>query len=163
MPSAKEAAAAATGIVKEMIKHGEAELTVNLVAHADDPKFSMHPPSCRVTVTVTDPKNPGKTVEQATADIPTATPPYTHTFRIPVETVVNWFKRWRKGEESPSFDVSIVAKPINGFEDKYDPDTAISGMQIKPGKVELRNIALKPKNRGGQKGKDDGSSDKRSD
>ena len=160
IPSPKEAVAETTKIIKDMIRRGEAEVTVNLVAHAEDREFSTHPPSCRVKVTVTDPSKGDEVVYTATADIPTTKSPYEHTFRIPVETVAKWFKRRGKGK-SPSLDVSIVAKPINGFEEKYDPDTAISGMQIKPGKEELRNIALKPKNRGGQQEKGDGSSDKR--
>ncbi len=160
MPSPKDTAEQAAKIINDMIRRGEAEVIVTLVVYANDPDFSTNPPSCRVTVTVTDPNNGNKIVDTATADIPTTTPPFEHTFRIPVETVVKRFKRWGKGKPPP-LDVSIVAEPINGFEEMYEPDKTINGMRIKPARKEPRNIALKRKKKEDREDKENGFPEKR--
>lgn len=132
-------------IVTALQKQGKAIVVVDLVAYANDLDFSKNPPSCRVTVTVTDPRNSNETVHTAVADIPTTTPPYTHEFTIPVETVVKRFKRMLRSAKPRALNVRIVAEPINGFERWYESDERTSGMQVEAGSKEPRSVSLKPK------------------
>ncbi len=146
LPSAKQAGGEISKLLEQMKKRGEASVTVTRVSYATDPGFSENPPSCRVTVTVTDPGD-STFLKIFSCDLFTATAPEnTHEFTIPVEKV---FKLW--GKKRRTLRVSIVADPNNGFEDYYE-SMKIDAVEIAAGTQKPLTVSLKPKNKPDQTG-----------
>lgn len=136
-------------VLKVLKRQGQAFIKINLVGYANDVDFGSNPPSCRITVTASDPtpdkKDPTHGQKVVSADIPTTTPPYSHQFTVVVQTTAKSLGRFIGFPQHRSLNIDIKAEPINGFEQWYEADAAITGLTIAAGDSIERNVSLKPK------------------
>lgn len=132
-------------VLKDLQKQGKAIITVNLRSYANDQRFSTDPPSCRVTVRVTNPDSPAALVFAKNIDIDTHTPPYSCQFIIPVETWTRSMGRFFRKKKSRPLDVSIVAVPIDGYDELYEADRKYEKETVAAGADLKLSVALKPK------------------
>lgn len=125
-------------------KRGEASLTVTRVPYATDTNFSQNPPSCRVTITVTDPEDKEHPTRFFSDLFSATAPDNTCTFTIPVEKI---FKLW--GKKPRKLNIEISVDPTNGFEAFYNCRS--DKVEMAAGTQKALAYSLAPKNEGDQK------------
>jgi len=131
-------------LIHTLKKNGQAFLTVQLVSHPNDKRFKKKPPTCRVTVQVSDPIK--HTVQSITSDLPSSGAngaTFSHEFTIQVETAAaNIFKSVFGGKRP--LNIKVVGEPAPFWDKHYLRDDTVPEFEVKAGSVIARNIALIP-------------------
>lgn len=121
-------------------KKGQAEVNVYLVADIGDDEFSTNPPTCRVTITATDPST-GKQIFERSKEISTTSDD--RSFVVPAQTTLGVIDRWFNGQKPKALSVAIKTEPVDRWSEKYVATT--KNATIVAGTVEPIHVSLQLK------------------